>query len=259
MNVANQPGLPVLPDGYRLVALDAVDSTNAHAARLTAEGETGPLWIWARQQTAGRGRRGRDWVSRPGNLYATLLLTLPVAAATAPQLGFLAALAIHGMIGELLPGPALLLKWPNDVLLDGAKISGVLSESLGPGADGRLRLAVGCGVNLAHAPHDTRYGATCVAAHGAAGATPDAALQSLARGFDRWLSVWAEGRGFDEVAAAWMARTWPLGRPMRITVGSDQIAGRFAGLTSSGALVLEQADGKKRSFHSGEVVSTALE
>lgn len=145
-----------------LVILDEIDSTNAEARRLAEAGEAGPRWIVARRQTAGRGRRGRKWETEQGNLAATLLITTPKSAAEAAQATFVAALAVADLL-DVFVSPALVsIKWPNDVLLDGVKVSGILVES-GAHANGDLWLAVGIGVNLAHAPDDTERGATSIA------------------------------------------------------------------------------------------------
>src|SRR5260370_1683710 len=116
--------------GVRLVAHDVLGSTNAEALQLARQGERGALGVVAGRQTAGRGRRGRAWISEPGNLYASLLLTAPAPAVHWPQLSFVAALAIHDAVLDVAAGlkPRLAIKWPNDVLLDGAKVAGILIE-----------------------------------------------------------------------------------------------------------------------------------
>src|SRR5437667_6278008 len=119
--------------GVRLVAHELLPSTNTEALALARAGERGPLWITAERQSAGRGRRGRTWISEAGNLHATLLLTDPAPPEHWPELAFVAALAIHDAVVELAPElkPQLAIKWPNDLLLDGAKFSGILIEGEG--------------------------------------------------------------------------------------------------------------------------------
>src|SRR6185437_11516664 len=133
--------------GYRLTAHDTLASTNAEALALARGGERGPLWVVAREQTAGRGRRGNSWVSPPGNLYATLLLTDPAPAEYAPQLSFVAVLALYDAIAASAPAlrKALALKWPNDLLCGSAKLAGILIE--GERAADALAVAIGIGVN----------------------------------------------------------------------------------------------------------------
>src|SRR3569623_2467599 len=117
--------------GVRHIAYETLGSTSAEAQALARAGERGPVWITAARQEAGRGRRGKGWVSPPGNLYASLLLTDPAPPAVAAQLSFVAALALHDAIAECAPqlGPALKVKWPNDLLLGAAKIAGILIEA----------------------------------------------------------------------------------------------------------------------------------
>ena len=138
--------------GVRLLTYDEIDSTNAEALRLLRQGERGPLWISAQRQSAGRGRRGRKWVSVPGNLHASLLLTEPGPAEHWPQLAFVAALAVHDAIVEVAPEirPLLELKWPNDLLLSGAKFAGILIE--GEGGEEGGAVAIGIGVNCTAHP-----------------------------------------------------------------------------------------------------------
>src|SRR5262249_47981168 len=142
---------PVLPAGYELASFDDIDSTNEEARRRAGAGARGPLWIWAQRQTAGRGRRGRAWESPLGNLSCTLLFAPHATAAAAARLSFVASLAVRDLVAELLPDAEVKVKWPNDVLLDGRKTSGILLESAGETGSGDLPwLAVGIGVNLRH-------------------------------------------------------------------------------------------------------------
>ena len=239
----------------RIVHFSEIDSTNAEAHRRAAGGERGPLWISADRQMAGRGRLGRSWVSEPGNLYATYLFTIAARAASASQVSFVAALAVYDMAAALLPSEAaalLKLKWPNDVLLDGAKFSGVLPETLAQEGGSRITIAIGCGINLAHAPDNTPYPVTALARHGAA-AAPRTALDALSAGLNHWLTVWDEGRGFDAVRQAWLARAAHLGCEMLARQNEAEISGTFDGLEPDGAMILTLADGSRRIIHSGEV------
>src|SRR5579871_3882892 len=153
--------------GVGLIACETVGSTNSEALSRARAGVRGPLWITARAQTAGRGRRGRTWVSEPGNLYATLLLIDPAPPERAAQLSFVAALAVHDAITACARtlAPQLAFKWPNDVLLASAKTAGILIEAEGTRP---LTVAVGVGVNCRHHPAATEFPATDLAAAGAA-------------------------------------------------------------------------------------------
>ena len=176
-----------------VLILDETDSTNAEARRHAEVGEGGPLWITARRQTAGRGRRGRKWESESGNLASTLLLLTRKSPAEAAQLTFAASLAVADLLDRYVPPALVTIKWPNDVLLDGRKTSGILIES-GPAPSGGLWLAVGIGVNLTQTPGETERPATCIAEHlnhGVASApSVDEAAKALAETFGVWLDRW---------------------------------------------------------------------
>src|SRR5260370_34376250 len=154
-----------LSSGAAVKFLDFVDSTNAEALRLAKAGERGPLWIVAKEQSPGRGRRGRAWISPVGNLHTTLMLIDPAPAAAAPQLGFVAGLALHDAAVAAVPAlaPRLALKWPNDLLDAGRKIAGILIECEGD----PVTVAVGIGVNCRHHPDTTEFPATDLTVDGA--------------------------------------------------------------------------------------------
>jgi BirA family biotin operon repressor/biotin-[acetyl-CoA-carboxylase] ligase len=243
-----------LPPGYFLDARKELDSTNEEAHRQWAQGRRGPGWIRAVRQSRGRGRHGRAWASPAGNLYATLLWSGRVGLETAGQISLVAALAMRDAVLALLPAfaPKVTLKWPNDLLLDGAKVSGILAETLGTDAEGLLSVAVGCGLNLASSPTDTPYAATCLARHGSL-SDIDSAFGELARAMDKRLKEWDEGRGFAAVREDWLAVAHALGEVIDVRLGMGTARGRFAGLAESGALVLAEEGGRIRHVHSGEV------
>jgi BirA family biotin operon repressor/biotin-[acetyl-CoA-carboxylase] ligase len=248
-------GAPALAEAATEVLwLDETPSTNAEARRRAEAGETGPLWIATRRQTAGRGRRGRVWESDPGNLAATLLTTTTRPPAQAAQVAFVAALAVADLALDYVPDALVRLKWPNDLMLDGAKASGVLIES-GARSDGRLWLAIGVGVNLASAPEGLERPATAFVDHLKAGvAAPpslECGLEVLARAFDRWRTVW-DAEGFEGVRAAWTDRA-DLGRPCVAHLGAETVIGVAEALEADGALRLRLADGGVRRITAGDV------
>ncbi len=159
-----------LPSGYRLTFHESIDSTNAEALRLAGAGEDGGLWIWAAVQEAGRGRAGRSWASPAGNLHASLLLRPRVPLATALQLSLLAGVAAHDAVSALAAGagvtPTLRLKWPNDILLDDAKLGGILLESRSGAEADAPAVVIGIGLNLARAPDDLGRPVASLAAAG---------------------------------------------------------------------------------------------
>jgi BirA family transcriptional regulator, biotin operon repressor / biotin---[acetyl-CoA-carboxylase] ligase len=241
--------LPSLPQSYRLVSYDTLGSTNDEAKRLARDGGAAGTIVWALEQTAGRGRRGRPWISPRGNLYASLLLWPRCSPERAAQLGFAAALAVSDALLSLVPQIAgLALKWPNDVLLGGRKIAGILLESEIAGSmscdsDGRLGfLVVGTGVNLAAAPPDAEFPATSLCAEGYPPPEPGVMLEAYIRWFATWERRWLE-EGFAPLRAAWLARAAGLGEPIRVRLESRTMHGRFADLDHAGTLVLETADG----------------
>ena len=239
--------------GARLISFDDVGSTNAEAFARARAGERGPLWITARRQTAGRGRRGRAWVSEPGNLYVSLLLTDPAPPQRAAELSLVAALAVHDAITERagVLGPRLALKWPNDVLCDGAKLAGILVEGEALPA-GPLAVVIGIGVNCAHHPADTAYPATNLAEAGAVVA-PESLLQALINTMARRLAEWDRGENFAAVRAAWLKRTAGLGAPARMRLPEREIDGIAETLDETGRLVLRLADGSRERIAAGEM------
>jgi len=241
---------PRLSPFYRVQLFDTIDSTNEEARRQARDGAAEGALIWARQQTAGRGRRGRSFVSPPGNLYLSILLRPERSAAAAAQLGFAAALAIADAVApQLPPGVRLGLKWPNDVLLDGRKLSGILLES--QASDGRLDwLVLGMGVNVASFPEGLDYPATSLSAVGAS-VTVEALLAALAGRFEAWYEGWHR-EGFQPLRQAWLQRAQGLGEPIRVRLATGESSGRFAGLDEEGALLLDDASGRRR-VAAGEV------
>src|SRR5947209_3147842 len=154
-----------MPDQPRVIAFDDIDSTNAEARRMVESGETGPVWITALRQHAGRGRRGRSWQTGDGgNLAATYLFTTAKPPAEAAQISFVAALAVADLADAFVPPELVKLKWPNDPMIDGRKPAGILVESGSTGSQD-LWLAVGCGVNLAHPPTHADRPVTAFAEH----------------------------------------------------------------------------------------------
>lgn len=243
---------PLLPSFYHLRALAQVDSTNDEAKRRAAEGAPEGTLIWAREQTAGRGRRGRGFVSPPGNLYFSVVLRPERSAVAAAQLGFAAAIAIgEAALLHLPPGVKLAYKWPNDVLLDGRKTSGILLESQAA-ADGRLAwLILGIGINLVSFPEGTEYPATSLAAAGAGTVLPETMLEGVAGNLHLWYERWRD-HGFSALREAWLKRVHGFGEAIRVRLSHEEMTGRFAGLDEDGVLLLDVA-GERRRITAGDV------
>ncbi len=231
--------LAELPASYSLLHFADIDSTNDEAKRRGAAGAPHGLVIWADRQTAGHGRQGRAWQSPDGNLYCSILLRPEREPASVAQLSFAAALAVcDALPAQLTPR----CKWPNDVLIGGKKIAGILLESEAAGA-GIAWLVIGVGINIATHPENTETAATSLAAWGIASA-PGAVLADLCRHFLRWHDTWRDG-GFAPLRAAWLDRAYGLGSDIRVRYGTAETRGRFIDLDRSGALVLESAEGRR--------------
>ena len=242
---------PALPSFYRLVARERIASTSDEAKRLAAAYAPAGTLVWARAQTAGRGRQGRAWLSPAGNLYASLILRPAVPVGVAAQLGFVAALAVGDACLRFAPEAAISLKWPNDVLLAGRKLAGLLLESQSRG-DGTLEwLVLGVGINLATYPVEVEYPATALAATGA-DVDAKAMLAALGESFLAWYERWREGADFATIRAEWLARAQGLNQPIRVRMPGETREGVFAGLDTDGALLLDTGTGRQR-IAAGEV------
>lgn len=243
---------PAFPPGWRLICYDAIGSTNDAAKRLAAQGAAEGTVVWAREQNAGRGRRGRAWVSPRGNLYTSMILYPECPASRAAQLGFVAALALGDGLAPLLPPAAVLAyKWPNDVLLNGGKIAGILLESETGEGGSVAFVVVGVGVNLVSSPREAAFPATSLAEHGIGQVSPEIVLEGFAHHFRSWLQRWRE-QGFAPVRAAWLRRATSLGAPIRVRLDGATLRGRFLDIDDEGTLLLEEA-GRHRRISAGEV------
>jgi BirA family biotin operon repressor/biotin-[acetyl-CoA-carboxylase] ligase len=237
---------------WRLAIHETLPSTSELCRSLAAAGEPEGLAVLARRQTAGRGRRGRLWQSPAGNLSLSVLLRPQERAQTAGEWSLLAAVAAAEAVATLLPVPhGVTVKWPNDVLLDGAKLAGVLLDSAAEASGDLAWLVIGVGANLANAPTVPGRRTACVA-----DVAPPPAPEVFAQDLLARLEVWRRRReldGFAPVRAAWLARAAPLGSAATLRIGECVVAGRFAGLSEQGALLLE-TQGAVRAFATGEIL-----
>jgi BirA family biotin operon repressor/biotin-[acetyl-CoA-carboxylase] ligase len=240
-----------LSPAYRLVALDETGSTNDEAKRLAREGAADKTLVWAKAQTAGRGRGGRSWISPAGNLYLSLVLRPDCPAARAAELGFVAAVALVAALDRLSPGLDLAFKWPNDVLFGGGKLAGILIEAES-GTAAMDWLVLGLGVNVATAPAGTELPAAALSERGS-GITVEALLAAFADDFLAWTKRW-QAEGFSPVRQAWLARARGLGQPVSVRLPNTTLRGTFVDLDADGALVLGQTDGgETRRVTAGDV------
>ena len=226
------------PEGYELVILDEVDSTMAEARR-RAETLERPTWIMARSQTNAKGRRGRTWLGGGGNLAATLVYRPWCGPAEAAARSFMAANALFESLALYIDRDCLALKWPNDVLLNGGKVAGILLESASSGGPLVDWLSVGVGVNLAKAPHDTRTEFPPVSLRGEGGdeVEPEQFLSVLAGHF-----ATQEGKlaamGFPRIREDWLANAARLGEIVTARTTNREITGVFETVDQAGNLIL---------------------
>ena len=237
---------------YRLTALESVGSTNDLAKELAGAGAPQGTLLWAREQTSGRGRHGRHWSSPKGNLYASLVLRPGVPADRAAQLSFVAAVAMAQTLATLMPADAPIRhKWPNDILVGGRKIAGILLESAAGDGDAIDWLVVGMGVNVDSHPEGGDYGATSLRAQGVE-STPEVVLAKLCDGMLTWRLRWLQ-EGFAPVRAAWHGRAAGMEGPLRVEVGGETLEGTYLGIDDAGALVLDLPGRGRRLVTAGEV------
>ena len=241
------------PDSFRHIALDGVTSTNTVCFEHARAGDPGRLWITARRQLGGRGRRGRVWVSEPGNLYASLLLIDPASQTELGSLPLVVALALHRAIVSEMPFAAdrVAIKWPNDILVDGRKVSGILIESEKL-ADNRQAVVIGCGVNIAHKPDNPLYPATSLSEAGASTA-PDILFARLLVELASALEIWDRGQGLPDIVREWKSLVHGIGQPITVNLPDRSISGIFAGIEKDGLLALRLDSGDTMRIASGDV------
>ncbi|SMQ64308.1 BirA family transcriptional regulator, biotin operon repressor / biotin-[acetyl-CoA-carboxylase] ligase [Devosia lucknowensis] len=253
--------------GYRVAGFDAIGSTNSEALDAVRSGDPGGIWFAAAHQTAGRGRRGRQWHSVPGNLAASLLIVPDASPDVIATLGFVAGVALNRALASVLPQGVfrigidgadgadgrsrIALKWPNDVLADGAKLSGILLESTKT-PDGRTAIVIGCGVNVVAAPADTPYPATSLRALGV-DRSAEIVFEALS---DAWVEVfglWDDGRGVSAVLDIWRGSAAGIGAPVAISQDGVVRRGIFETIDSSGRLIIRDDDGARHPITAGDV------
>ena len=239
-----------LSTGASLAVFDEIDSTSLESRRRAAAGERGPVWIVARRQTAGYGRRGGTWLQNPGDLAATLLFEPGAPLEQLSLLSLAAGVAVAETLAAIAPGAAFELKWPNDVMADGAKIAGILVESLDTNGAQPL-VSVGVGVNLADAPKISDYPTAslreCLSRDRAPASAPEPLgfLDDLDRRLGAVLRLWRRG-GSRPIIERWTSRAYGLGAIARISAPGGAAAGAIVGVDDTGALILATPEGDKR-------------
>lgn len=253
--------------GYRLHAFDAVGSTNTEAVNAAKAGDPGNVWFAALQQTAGRGRRGRVWESPPGNLAASVLIRPEADPALSATLSFVAGIALNRAVCSLLPdrgmrmasghldgkGSAarIALKWPNDILADGAKLAGILLEAIA-GDDGQQAVVIGFGVNVVAAPEDLPYPATHVG-NFSPDCTAKSIFEALAESWVDCLRMWRNGQGTPDVLEEWRNVAAGVGGPVAVIQNGNVVRGIFETVDGSGRLIVRENTGRRVAITAGDV------
>jgi BirA family transcriptional regulator, biotin operon repressor / biotin---[acetyl-CoA-carboxylase] ligase len=208
----------------------------------------GPVFLLADEQSAGKGRLDRHWASARGNCYSTLMLPVSANIAAIPQIGFVVGLAVADVV-RAHTDQTPKLKWPNDVLVHGAKISGILCEVV---STEPLTVAIGCGINVAHAPMGLAYPATCLAAE-AAQTDRDTVFQTYQLSLQKWLALWDNGKNFRLICKSWVASAIGIGETATMTIGTQHLTGTYEGITEHGAVILKPPLGPPHILHAGDL------
>lgn len=238
---------------YHLLSFDTLDSTNEEAKRLARTGGAHGAVIWAKTQTQGRGRMDRQWDSLPGNLFVSMLLDPACDIAEAGQLSFVTALALRDALAPLLPeGTVIECKWPNDVLVNGKKIAGILSESFTPPNDPRLWVIVGAGVNIDAAPKEAQFPATCLKEEGVELISAKIVLARFIHHFVLRYNEWTK-RGFLPIRREWQKQAWLKGEAVTIHLPQEEIHGTFKEIDQSGSLVLSLQNRRRQVIPAGDM------
>ncbi|MCG8547161.1 MAG: biotin--[acetyl-CoA-carboxylase] ligase [Alphaproteobacteria bacterium] len=250
-------GVADAPDGFTIVEHESLPSTNDEATRMAQDGAAAGTVVWAHRQTAGRGRRGRAWDSPTGNLFCSVLLRPGVPPAVAAQLSLVAAVAVADIAAAVLNADAVVeQKWPNDVLVDGAKIAGILLESSGATGSRVDWIVIGMGLNVQSSPVDTETSSTSLREQGAADVSVTGVLGRLLTCLQARYAQW-ETAGVAPIRAAWLDRARGVGQPITVRLPEAVMEGRFADMDETGALILEMPDGQRRRVTAGDVFFSA--
>jgi BirA family biotin operon repressor/biotin-[acetyl-CoA-carboxylase] ligase len=237
---------------FRHIALIETVSTNSECLERARAGDNGNLWITADRQTGGRGRRGRPWVSEPGNLYASLLLIDPAPMDRLGSLPLAVAVAVHQAVRTVLPpeSDVVEVKWPNDILIGRRKTCGILIEGeVLP--DGRYALVIGIGINVAVMPDNPLYPVTCLRENGASASSEELFAHLYALMVEA-LDTWDRGRGIAQITDRWRRVACGIGEKIAVNLPDRSISGQFAGIDDNGFLMLETG-GKVLSIAAGDV------
>lgn len=255
--------------GYRLHGYDSIGSTSTEAARAATTGDAGDVWFCSLQQTEGRGRRGRAWETASGNLAASLLVVPDCDPSVTATLGFVAGVAMNRALRRVVPGAVvrqgidgadgqadqvstrIALKWPNDVLADGAKLSGILLEAQ-KRPDGGMAIVIGMGVNVVAAPEGLPYPATSLRALGC-DASAETVFAALSDAWVETFAIWDSGRGVAEILSLWRGAAAGIGAEVAVQREGEIVRGVFETIDEAGRLIVRANDNRRIAITAGDV------
>lgn len=240
---------------YSILDFETVDSTNSEALRLANSGVRGDFLIRTHKQTGGRGQKGREWISINGNLHASILLESYALPKNNPQLSFVVANAMYDTILELAEVQKasinIQLKWPNDILIDGKKVAGILLESIT--CQNKNNVIIGFGVNVIKAPASLGQQVTCLFDEGLILGNSDVFLHILMNHFNRSYQEWCLDNDFTSIRKKWMQHAYNLNQVITINDGVQSVSGVFKEIDHDGALCMQLEDGRVCVFYAGDI------
>lgn len=249
----NKSACRISVSDFRHVSLVDTESTNLECFSYARAGDAGNLWVTAQQQSSGKGRRGRVWVSEAGNLYASLLLIDPAPIEKSSSLPLVAALAVYRAISNILPDCAepIQIKWPNDLLIGLKKTSGILIEAQFL-PDGRRAVVIGIGINISHKPNNTAYPVSMLNDYDTH-LTTESVFNQLMRTMSETLNQWQASDNLPSIMHDWRKAAYGIGTMITVNLSNRSIQGLFIGIDDDGFLMLDEGDGVIRSITAGDV------
>lgn len=245
---------------YTLITFEQIDSTNSEALRLANARVSGNFVILAKNQTGGRGQKGKSWVSMPGNLHSSILIEIDVVRNRHLELSFLAANSLYEAICFFAKNCnahfQMDLKWPNDVLINSSKVAGILLESIAFGD--KSYVVIGFGVNVKKSPSDLEKDSTSLQSHQIYLDQPEDFLDVLMKKFDKLYNKWLHDDSFENTRLNWTKRAYRLNQHILVKEGKEQLSGVFTGINNNGAMIIQNRDGVSRVIHSGEIIMNKI-